>query len=307
MNPRHEELIDQHLSGRISADGQKELDEALKQDPGLKEQFNFQKEIVSAIKTQRHAQLKSRLDALPVSSGVATWKKAVVAGMAALITVGGGVFYYNTIDDNTTLVETVQVEEQQSDKITKEPSPEMITEEADKATEKEEETSDANPALDASQENTADQDDIQADEQITTAQAKHKDNTPETTSVEDDGPNAPHAHAFDDENEGIKDKSNDDPKGSNFTGEDYQKKYTEPKIVKNNKPFQYVYDGENLTLYGDFDRSSPYYLIELNRNKDIFLKYKGTYYRIEKADNKALLKDYEVTDKATLKKLDEAE
>lgn len=298
MNPRQEELIDQYLSGRINADDQKELEQALEQDPGLKEHFNLQKDVVSAIKQQRHMQLKSRLDALPVSSGVAAWKKAVVAGMAALIMAGGGVLYYTSIPQgDEDMAKKQKSTEREVSPATSDESQETLTKEA---LEESEATESMSSTSESQNENTVGA----SSDKNTSADTEDVSNENHVLHQPDGGPDAPD---MDNSDEGISKKDDNGPQGMNVSNDDYQKKYTEPKIVKNNKPFQYVYDGENLTLYGDFDRSTPYFLIELNRNKDIYLKYKGTYYRIQKADDKTLLKDHEVTDKSILKKLDEAE
>lgn len=308
MDPKIEELIDQHLSGRISADDQIKLEQALEQDNSLKEEFDFQKSVASALKQERRLQLKSKLDAIPVSAGLSKWKKAVIAGLAALMTAGGGALYYNsTTGENESIVEINQQKKQPASDVADKPTSKSMADEAEETISIEEKPSkEAEMSVEKDQAvgHTQHEETISIKE--TTPTQNQGDTSPGKSNIADDGPRTPQMHDFDDPHDEVGEKGNDAPENS-FTAEESQKKYTEPKIVKNNNAFKYLYDGENLTLFGDFDRSTPYYLIELNRNKDIYLKYKGTYYRIEKSSQKALLEDFEVTDQSVINKLNDAE
>lgn len=82
MNLDHE-LIDKYLSGKMSAADKMAFEDGLVKDPLLKQEVAMQQAVVSAIKIQRKAELKARLNNIqvPLNGGMSLgWK--IVAGVA---------------------------------------------------------------------------------------------------------------------------------------------------------------------------------------------------------------------------------
>ena len=65
----------------------------------------------------------------------------------------------------------------------------------------------------------------------------------------------------------------------------------------------YKYDGENLTLIGDFNSADPYHLIESPKNSvtELYLKFENTFYAIRETKKATELE--EVTDAKTIAEL----
>ena len=69
---------------------------------------------------------------------------------------------------------------------------------------------------------------------------------------------------------------------------------------KDKKVHMYKYDGESLTLIGDFSSADPYYLIESPKysSTELYLKFDNTFYAIKETKKAVALE--KVTDKRTL-------
>jgi len=67
--------------------------------------------------------------------------------------------------------------------------------------------------------------------------------------------------------------------------------------------FAYIFDGESLTLIGEFDKNYPYTVYELNfKKKMFFIQYKGVYYELKQTASIRLFK--KLTNKAIIQKLE---
>ncbi len=94
---RHTELIDDYLSGGLSASEESSFMELMETDPILKEELLFQQSIVGGLKEYRKDELKQRLNGISVGVGLmgflmnfATYK--LVAAVLTLGIVGYGAF-----------------------------------------------------------------------------------------------------------------------------------------------------------------------------------------------------------------------
>ncbi len=76
--------IDAYLTGELSATERLRFEHRLQQDPLLRQEVALQSEIVSALRTQRHLQLKQRLQALPAPPPL--WLRPWVAASGAALT-----------------------------------------------------------------------------------------------------------------------------------------------------------------------------------------------------------------------------
>ncbi len=67
--------------------------------------------------------------------------------------------------------------------------------------------------------------------------------------------------------------------------------------------FAYIFDGESLTLIGEFDKNYPYTVYELNfKKKMFFIEYKEVYYELKQTASLRLFK--KLTNKAIIQKLE---
>ncbi len=100
----HSDLIDSYLSGRMNSSEQAEFEIMLESDPLLKEEFNFQQDIVGGLKEFRKDQLKNRLNQVTVGVGITgllmnsgIGKLVAAVGTLGLIGIGAYVYVADVI------------------------------------------------------------------------------------------------------------------------------------------------------------------------------------------------------------------
>ncbi|ELR68059.1 hypothetical protein C900_01195 [Fulvivirga imtechensis AK7] len=240
----------------------------LKNDPELKSEFNFQKEIVDAIKDTRRAELKAMLDKVPVggSSGGSTSLGKVMSTLVIAGLIGAGIYYLWPVEEeqiepteNITMVEPAEepAEEATETEVTEEETP-IIEKEggATKTVEK--------PRPDIK--STKDEKDEVAE--ITPARPEiNKPNVAPTfeTAEDADSLEAP---------------------GSNLASTGYGDHAALDVEIDNtnrNFSFHYQFKSGKLFLYGSFDKGL-YEILEINSRgeKTLFLYYKDKFYPLNR-------------------------
>ncbi len=284
----NKELLDAYFNGEMNEAESLDFLNQVEDNNVLKQEFNFQKEIVEVIQSVRKAELKARLNNVVVggsaAEGFSVGKFATLGGIIVI----AGLSYLYFSNDTDMSVETVEP------KAISESYEEYIpTEDIEDETEKVEELA-VDPAMEEAifekeiSEINDDQDEVS--QPIVTAPNIHKPEAVEPLEITNE-----------DENEVIPGSgisSNSIPTSSSIDIEidDSRKKYS----------FHYQMKGGRLYLFGTFDKGL-YEILEFNsvEGKILFLYYKEKYYGINKNQNDITALQ-EVTESSLLAKLKEA-
>lgn len=253
------ELIDDYLSNRLKGAEREAFEKQLDQDPTLKSDLAFQKQVVNGIRQARAAELKAMLNKVPVGGTVIEFSvMRMAAGLAGAAILAAGIYYYANrgefppIDKAATNVggetpvkpDNTQPESQQPNDSSTTPLPEQKQDSPKKDDEKKpasKKTSQVTPVVKPNLE--------VADPSAELADDTHT-NSPVTTAAYQPGVTASAIQVE-------LDSSN--------------KKYD----------FHYQFVNGKLMLYGPFDRSL-YELLEVNGQQHaIFLVYKDSYYLLD--------------------------
>ncbi len=103
-NQTNEELVGRYLDNEMSEIDKLAFENELLQDAGLREELNFQQEVIDGIKEARRHELKARLDNIPTASPfyqTLAFKSIVVASITAGI--GLGVYFYTNQPEELTV------------------------------------------------------------------------------------------------------------------------------------------------------------------------------------------------------------
>ena len=128
-NLSHEQLVDRYLDNEMSQIERLEFENQLIQNPGLQEEYSFQKELIEGIKESRRLELKARLDGIPINTPF--YQSLLFKSIAAAtITAGIGIgLYYladRSDDISTTKVDITQNEVMLNDVVEVPEMPEAI-------------------------------------------------------------------------------------------------------------------------------------------------------------------------------------
>ena len=255
------ELIDDYLSNRLNGAEKEAFEKQLDQDPTLRSELTFQKQVVSGIRHARAAELKAMLNKVPVGGSVIEFSvMRMAAGLAGAAIVAGSIYYFANrgelppIDKAATNmgeeVEKKATEQPTNTQPESQPSDSASTPAPDdqSAPKKEEDkkpakkktsmvTPVAKPTLEVSDPSGDLSDDNTANQHVATASLKSAV-SPASVQVELDSSN---------------------------------KKYD----------FHYQFVNGKLMLFGPFDRSL-YEVLEVNgEQRAIFLVYKESYYLLD--------------------------
>jgi len=103
MKPSQLQQIESYLSGQMTAHEKEAFEADLQANPELKQELDFQSDVIQGIGEYRKAQLKARLDAIDVSPAwwnLASQSSSVQAIVGALViaSVGLGIYFYDSDD-----------------------------------------------------------------------------------------------------------------------------------------------------------------------------------------------------------------
>jgi len=107
MSTNHYKNIESYLSGNLNPDENVEFEKELLSDEALREEFNFQQNVIDGIKAYRKAELKSHLSSITISPWEifvqSTIGKAVIGATSVLI-ISGSVYFFSQSPDQTITV-----------------------------------------------------------------------------------------------------------------------------------------------------------------------------------------------------------
>ncbi len=267
-NPNFEELLHRYFEGQLSEKEIISLNDALKSDPSLKQEFDFQTEVVRGLKNYRKQQLKMRLESVKVpGSLLATLlsSNGIVATVATTIALSGSVLLYNNFFANEKAGEPAYISfgEQNTalPEITPAPSiPKPLIEDDEKS-----------PIL-------ADQQQVNEDAESVEVLASNQASFPTDTNISIQLPSIPEELTSENNPETDEIKSNSAPEIAEIKTES---DHIEVATLRDEAlDFHYKFSESKLYLYGSYD--SPYEIIELiaQSEKKLFFNYEGRFYFI---------------------------
>lgn len=278
------ELLDQYLSNKMDDASRIEFEQRINSESGLKNEFEFQNQLVEGIRTARVSELKTMLNNTvipPAQTGptlikIATW--VVIAGA-----VSSGIYYWINKDNEPEATETEVVK---TDSILEaEPNIlEAITPE--QQTEVEEQVNDLTKESSTDQETSTKQAPKTSPSPVKQPELKPYDPTQEADS------NASHEPAI------VLDDISEQPVSTSSLQVD-----TDNTSKKFN--FHYEFKDNKLLLYGSFEKDLYTILEFFNNNKrTVFLYYNSSYYLLdESVENPTPLKS--LNDPVLIQKLRE--
>lgn len=267
------EHVELYLRDQLSDSEKLSFEQEMAENTRLRNEVQFQKDMQEAIKMQRKAQLKSRLQNVnvsPVSSSKWMW---AAAGLVLAGAIGAGV-YYSSNEVKPVIEDTVAVE--------------MAAPVMESLPSQEEATSDLKDApkpVDVTKNTVA------------------KGNAKSSGAKSDDVVIPSHNLDMNETNDGAVDHSSDKLDNRLSVTET---KAIEVKIDDSNKSkFHYQFVNGKLSLFGNFN-AQPYELIDFHNGnqKQVYFKFNSKFYLLE--NNKSVPTPMvKVTDTKLLKKLDQ--
>lgn len=267
-NLTNEEFVSSYLDNALSQAERLDFENRLLHDPELKEEFDFQKDLVEGIKEVRRLELKSRLSNIPVNSPVyQTIGLKAVAIASITAGVGLGAYFYLSSEDAIQLSDIDLTENQivEAEKTRVPEVPKAITPILQEPAQEQEK-----PVI------------ISKTKTDTEAVAK---NTEEISEPKEIVPNVIQpdvVESFEDEDVNTEDIAIE----NQFENLDNIKEGVEETVEiatvkdKRNK-FHYKFFENKLYLLGSFD-DMPYEILELNtqKGKSYFLYYNDNFYQL---------------------------
>jgi hypothetical protein len=277
------ENIEAYITNKMSAAEKVFFEHELAKDPLLHNEIDLQKDIVEALKSNRKAQLKNRLNNIQIDNTVNYTGLKVAASVlfAGLISFGG----YNLITshkqnniaiNNTSTVVTSPEKTTAANNYSKEKEEVVII-----GNEKENNTNSTQNNIKGT---------VISKNQTggnTTYTRTTRTITTTQTVVEPNNPtfDTPEVKGRYDEGDAIRTDNNINmPKGDvgNSNGEASLDNLKVKTVKDKNHNLFYQYYNNKLFLYGDFD-SKPYEILELNtvRDKQLYLYFENKYYNLK--------------------------
>ncbi|MEI9920022.1 MAG: hypothetical protein WDO14_14680 [Bacteroidota bacterium] len=283
------ELIDDYLSNRLGGTEKEAFEKQLNNDPSLKSDLDFQKQIVEGIRTARAAELKNMLSKVPVGGTSISMDFSVMKMAASLIAaglVGASIYFYVTrgetppfdkaaTDLNKTTEELKKPEEIKPDATTVVPDSSKESTPAVTTPEKESKKEPAKKQVKPQQE-------VKAAEKPKIEVADPSSELESSDNTKSENPTA------------------------NIRRSDITPSQIQVDIDSSNKKYDFHYQFVNgkLMLFGTFDKSL-YEVLEITGGKHaVFLFYKNVYYLLDENQHKAT-KLEPITDTALISKLKE--
>lgn len=288
----HEELIDKYFAGKLSAEESNALLEEVNKDPRIEDEFNFQKELTTSIKEARKRELKANLASLPIPK---TYNPTPIYwGVAAFVGILlSGLYLYDPFEKETSVanmpLEKVTTVETESTKNTATEDISGISENTKKSSttkeivtiSEEDKLNNSTPTI-SKKEPVA----ITSDKKTESRSSIKKKKEIQYNNFQEPSVNSAIAE-YDD----VHKSSDIEAPVNNLTSTTKDNKVSEivPKIEANKKSYKkYQYDGQNLTLVGDYKSEIPYvlYEIKLDSEKKLYLKFESQYYEIKNTGSK---------------------
>jgi len=276
-------LIDDYLTGNLNADQLISFEKKLISNPEVGHEVDLQKKIIEGIQESRKFELKSRLNALEVSTqNPFNWKKITIAASALLLTGSIAVYISNSTQEDNKI-----------DNI-------VLTSEAAITSPKKDTKSITilpleNPVVVKS---TKPETIVNSEEEIKKEPVSQKK---APASLENALPtmlNNDHDITID----------NDLDSDAGIAASSVKFSEAGIKVFPENKKnrFHYKYDGKNvLVQIADYTGDIPAVLIDYPEKKEVFLNYKGVFYQLDSNKTWDLLSNHIITNEKLIKTLDQ--
>jgi hypothetical protein len=264
----YEQLVGSYLDNEMSAKQRADFENQLQSNPELKQELQFQQEIINGVKDFRRLELKARLDNVPVYTPVyqtIAFKAVAVVAITAGIGFGG---YYLLNRGNESAQEKVELTFNDS-------TPAEIEEVIPALPQ-------ANPTDDSSITAglTGSETSITPDEKTRKTSKKEK-STNAVTTVK---PNVttPKVETFTDDEFESEEIGALNPQSNESIAEPLSEAIEVATIKDKKNKFHYKFYENKLYLLGTFD-DMPYEIIEINSKsgKKFYLYYKENFYRLQ--------------------------
>jgi len=265
----HEQLVGSYLDNEMSEIERLEFENQLLHDSELREEYNFQKDLINGIKEVRRVELKARLDNIPINTPLYQtigFKSVIVASISAGI--GFGAYYlFNQNDDleiseiNITQKQEITVEQESVPEIPEAIAP-IINDK--KKSEQKAETS-AEKIFPPVAMNTEEE-------------AQEEPEIIQPNVIEPDVVEGFEDEDFTSEEINVENQINDLEK----VKENVESTVEIATVKDRRNKFHYKFFENKLFLLGDFN-DMPYEIIELNTSsgKSYFLFYNDSFYKLE--------------------------
>lgn len=290
MNPIQQQLLDSYLRNELSAADHSSFESMMESDPAFREEVQFEQFVKEGIGEYRKAQLKTRLNAIDISSGGVGFgqlgSSALVKTIGGLITIGilgtAGYFIYNTDTNEVTLEDRREITSETSGQLSPNQYkiPEIVTPKSEEGTY-------VSPSSDARSINIEEEDRVTAN--VDAVDAK-------STPIEIKEEAAPVQRAFTPEvnvpdlNEIESEEAlvSDEVEVPAISSSDVLPSATPldvKTIHRRSESIKYKYFEGKLYLYGDF-KKQPYEILEINgaNDRQIFVYYNTSYHEVKTTD-----------------------
>ena len=261
------ELIDDYLSNRLDGAEKEAFERQLGNDPTLKSDLDFQKQIIEGIRTSRAMELKSMLSKVPVGGTSISVDFSVVkmaAGLVAAGVAGAAIYFYSTRGEMPPIDKAATDLNKKTEELQKpQPTEPDATQQV---------------APDSSEEKTP----VKEEPKKESVQPQQKKQEPVKPAEK------PKLDVTDPSADMQSESSSDNNPSANLRRSDIAPSNIQVEMDSSNKKFDFHYQfvGNKLMLYGDFDRSL-YEILELNGdNHALFLVYKNAYYLLDEDQTK---------------------
>ncbi len=264
------ELIDDYLSNRLTGAEKEAFEKQLGNDPALKSDLDFQKQVIEGIRTARATELKAMLSKVPVGGTTISMDFSVMKMAAGIIgagVVGAAIYFYTTHGELPPFNKVATDLNQKTEEIQKqEPAKQDKTEVAPDSNEIKETIV---PENKEQKKESVKPEQKQKQEPIKAAEKPKLDVTDPSSEMQEDN-------------------SKENEPTANLRRSDIAPSHVQVEMDSSNKKFDFHYQfvGNKLMLYGSFDRSL-YEVLEINGdNHALFLFYKDAYYLLDEDQHK---------------------
>ncbi len=286
-----EQLMDDFISGKMSAKEASDFQSALTKDPALKGDLEFQQDVIDSIKEHRKIELKTKLSQIPVNTGMTLTQKIGIAAMTIIASslIGVGIYSQVQEDPQAQAPKNLQIEHTATSETESVASsrPE-IKEATDLGAEVNSPDLVEEVTMASEQEETVLAADVESEDQVVTADLE------ESILPFDDNDDSDELIIHSEEEDNSKDLYVGNKEASNI----------EPKSLNYQKgKMLYSYDGKGVELILDDNQDKKYRLINLTSN-ELYLFYNQKFYKMDVSKKITPLAPHEVTDPVKIKLLE---
>lgn len=283
------EKIEAYLTDKLRGKEKEMFEDGLSKDPLLKNEVALQKDIIDALKSHRHAQLKQRLNNIELGTGATFSGMKAAASLLVAAMISGGAYYFLTSEEKEPLADTgTEIIFQTED------SSDNMASSADKSTS--ENNSEQNEIIFSQPEssetatspkpasgNKAAKNNKQQNFIADNSAAESSEKTTIKKKIVEPSFLAPELKEGFDEGDIQKDPNTKVPDATLSQNTNRNQESLAVQVLqKKGKDFHYQYYNNMLFLYGNFN-SKPYEIIEMNTSKakNLYILYEGSYYGLK--------------------------